>query len=204
LNQQTHPDRGDSASLRRQLRARRRAIPAAERERAGRKLARFVDNARWLRPGRRVGIYLAMAEEIDTSALLALARRRGCRIALPRVLSKRHSRMRFFEFDGTMTRGAYGIPEPGGRRPLRVRELDVVFMPLVGFDATGNRMGMGKGFYDRCLAHRIRLRKWRRPLLVGIAYEVQQVPHLPHGRHDVPLDVIVTECAMRRVPGRHP
>jgi 5-formyltetrahydrofolate cyclo-ligase len=204
LTPQPHPDSGDSAPIRRQLRARRRAISAAERKRAGRKLARFVDSARWLRPGRRIGLYLAMAEEIDTSALLALARRRRCVIALPRVLSKRHSRMRFFEFDGTMTRGAYGILQPSGRRALRVRELDVVFMPLVGFDAAGNRMGMGKGFYDRCFAHRIRLRKWRRPLLVGIAYEVQQVPHLPHGRHDVPVDAIVTECAMRRIPGRHP
>jgi 5-formyltetrahydrofolate cyclo-ligase len=79
-----------------------------------------------------------------------------------------------------------------------------VFMPLVGFDAAGNRIGMGKGFYDRCFAHRIRLRRWRRPLLVGIAYEVQRVSSLQGERHDVPVDVIVTESAVLRIPGRHP
>ena len=196
------PAMSNGSALRRELRARRRAIAGIQRQQAARKLARLVDQARWLRPGRRIGLYLALPEELDSAPLLQLARRRGCVIALPRVLSKRHSRMRFFEFDGSMKRGAYGILEPGGKRGLRARDLDVVFMPLVGFDAAGNRMGMGKGFYDRCFAHRRRLHRWRRPLLVGIAYEVQQVSSLQGARHDVSVDVIVTESAMRRIPGR--
>jgi 5-formyltetrahydrofolate cyclo-ligase len=198
------PACADRSALRRLLRARRRDSTGADRQLAARRLSRLVDKARWLRPGRRVGLYLAMPEELDTAPLLQLALRRGCVIALPRVTSRRHARMRFFVFDGSMARGAYGILEPGGRQGLRTRELDIVFMPLVGFDAAGNRMGMGKGFYDRCLAHRIRPGNWRRPLLVGIAYEVQQVVSLSGGRHDVPLDVIVTDSTMRRIKRRSP
>ncbi len=145
-----------------------------------------------------------MPEELDTAPLLQLARRRGCTIALPRIVSKRHSRMRFFEFDGRISRGAFGIPAPGGKRGLCARELDIVFMPLVGFDTGGNRIGMGKGFYDRCFAHRIGLRHWRRPLLVGIAYDVQQVASLPAAKHDVPVDAIVTESTVHRIPRSNP
>jgi 5-formyltetrahydrofolate cyclo-ligase len=198
------PATSDRGALRRQLRARRSAITGAARTLAAHRLARLIDKTRWLQPGRRIGLYLAMPEELDTTPLLQLAQRRGCVVALPRVLSKRHARMRFFELGGPISRGAYGILEPGGKRGLRVRELDIVFMPLVGFDAAGHRIGMGKGFYDRSLAHRIRQRHWRRPLLVGIAYDMQQVAALPHADHDVPMDLIVTDSTLHRIRKRHP
>jgi 5-formyltetrahydrofolate cyclo-ligase len=185
-------------ALRRELRARRRAIRGAARKRAGRQLASQVNAAGLLRPGLRVGLYLAMTEEIDTAPLLQLARARGCRIALPRIISTRHARMRFFDLAGPIRRGAFGIFEPRGGMRRSARELDLVFMPLVGFDAHGNRIGMGKGFYDRHFAHRIRMRHWRRPLLVGLAYGVQQVAALPRAAHDVPVDMIVTESTSRR------
>lgn len=183
----------DRLQLRRELRARRRAIQGVARRLKGQVLARRIDALGLLRPGRRIGLYLATNEEIDTAPLLALARRRGCRVALPRVVSLRHDRMRFFDLTGDVRRGAFGILEPRGGAPRSARELDVVFMPLVGFDARGNRMGMGRGFYDRHFAFRRRLVHCRRPLLVGLAYAVQEVPVLPRAPHDVPVDAIVTE-----------
>lgn len=200
----TDPALEERKRLRRELRARRRAIQGAERRRKGEQLARRVDAMRLLRPGRRIGLYLSTAEEIDTSALLALALERGCRVALPRVTSLRHDRMRFFDLEGKVGRGAFGILEPAGGRMRPARELDVIFMPLVGFDAGGNRIGMGRGFYDRHLAFRRHLLYWRRPLLVGLAYGVQQVPALPHAPHDVPLDAIVTEYTSLRFVRRTP
>jgi 5-formyltetrahydrofolate cyclo-ligase len=188
-------------ALRRELRARRRAIQGAMRRQTARQLARQVDAARLLRPGRRVGLYLATAEEIDTTPLLKLARARGCRIALPRIVSLRHDRMRFHDWSGEVRRGAFGIREPRGGTMRVARELDVVFLPLVGFDANGNRIGMGRGFYDRHFAHRLRMVRYRRPLLVGLAYDVQQVASLPRAAHDVPLDAIVTQSSIRRFHG---
>jgi len=184
--------------LRRELRARRRAIQGMARRLAAHQLAQRVDAARMLRPGMQVGLYLSTAEEIDTTPLLALARTRGCGIALPRVVNLRHDRMRFYEWTGRTGRGAFGIREPRGQRIRASTELDVVFLPLVGFDSRGNRIGMGRGFYDRHFAHRLRLSRYRRPLLVGLAYDVQQVSSLPRAAHDVPLDAIVTESSIRR------
>jgi 5-formyltetrahydrofolate cyclo-ligase len=188
-------------ALRRELRARRRAIQGAARRQAARQLARRVDAARLLRPGRRVGLYLATTEEIDTAPLLRLARARGCHIALPRVVSLRHDRMRFHDWTGGSRRGAFGIREPFGGTVRAARELDVVFLPLVGFDSHGNRIGMGRGFYDRHFAHRLHMSRYRRPLLVGLAYDVQQVATLMRAAHDVPLDAIVTQSSIRRFHG---
>ena len=190
--------------LRRELRARRRAIQGVERRRKGEELARRVDAMRLLKPGRRIGLYLSTEEEIDTSALLDLARTRGCLVSLPRVTSLRHDRMRFFDLTGKVGRGAFGILEPTGGQPRQARELDVIFMPLVGFDDQGHRIGMGRGFYDRHLAFRLHLLYCRRPLLVGLAYAVQQVPSLPDAPHDVPLDAIVTEYTSLRFARRTP
>ena len=173
------PAAADRVALRRQLRARRRSIAGSARKLAARRLARLVDQARWLRPGRRIGLYLATQEELDTAPLLQLARQRGCTIALPRIVSKRHSRMRFFELDGPIRTGPYGILEPDGRRGRRARELDIVFMPLVGFDAAGHRIGMGKGFYDRCFAHRIPL---RHSLVFTRVLQAASTGPLPMGR----------------------
>jgi 5-formyltetrahydrofolate cyclo-ligase len=139
-----------------------------------------------------------MPDELDTTPLLALARQRGCHIAVPRITSTRHSRMRFEDLKGPLRCGAFGISEPGSGIPRAARTLDVVFMPLVGFDLEGNRIGMGRGFYDRLFAHRARMQHWRRPLLVGIAYDEQCVPALHPAPHDVPLDALVTQSSVLR------
>lgn len=185
--------------MRRDLRARRRAIGRRERTQAARRVARHADASGLLRRGARIGLYLPSPEEIDTIPLLALARARGCRIHLPRIVSTRDARMRFVSFDpgAALRAGPWGMVEPAGGVPVGARALDVVFLPLVGFDDAGHRIGMGKGFYDRHFAHRRLPSRLRRPLLVGVAYQVQRVPLLPHAPHDVALDGIVTESSLR-------
>jgi 5-formyltetrahydrofolate cyclo-ligase len=192
------PDPADRVALRRWLRNRRRAIQGPARQQAAKQVARAVAAARWLQPGRCIGLYLSMPEELDTTPLLQLALRRGCRIAVPRIVSVRHNRMQFFELSGAVGAGAFGIAEPRGGRMRTARQMDLVFVPLVGFDPAGHRIGMGRGFYDRFLAHRGRMHHWRRPLLVGIAYDAQCVPSLPTSGHDVPLDAVVTESTLLR------
>jgi 5-formyltetrahydrofolate cyclo-ligase len=71
-----------------------------------------------------------------------------------------------------------------------------VIVPLVGFDARGHRLGMGAGLYDRQFAFLRHRRAWRRPLLVGVAFEAQKVPRLAESAHDVQLDGVVTECGV--------
>ena len=182
------------------MRARRRLVSTVERRNAAESFARIASRALLLRPGKRIAVYQAVGHEADVSALIRLARRRGCKLYLPRVTDRRRSRMQFVGFDAgsTMRRGLFGIPEPAdAKAAVRVRDLDLVFMPLVAFDAAGWRLGSGAGFYDRKLQHLRSDRRWRRPRLIGIAYDFQRVPHLEPHRWDIPLDAVITERGLR-------
>jgi 5-formyltetrahydrofolate cyclo-ligase len=181
------------------LRARRRAVTPEQRAKAARLVARNVDRAFRLRPGLRVAIYASFREELDSGPLLRLARKRGCRIFLPRIDSRTVS-MKFVEAlaGARETTNHLGIVEPHGTRAISARWLDLVLLPLVGFDTHGMRLGMGGGYYDRAFAFRNRHTAWRGPRLVGVAYSFQQVPSIDREWHDVPLDAVVTEAGVIR------
>ncbi len=195
---------GARRSLRASLRAKRRDVSSAERARAARQIARHADRALNLRSGQRIGIYAATAEELDTSCLIALALRRGCRVYLPRIDRRRRVlAMRFVPLArralGRPLRiNRFGIAEPEGPELASARLLDVVFLPLVGFDRRGTRLGMGGGYYDRAFAFRRLRAVWRAPLLVGIAYALQEVECIAPAAHDVPLDLVLTERGVIR------
>jgi 5-formyltetrahydrofolate cyclo-ligase len=181
-------------SLRASLRARRRSVPEGERARAAQLVARNVDCRFHLRPGLRIAVYASLPSELDTAPLIALARSRACRIYVPRI--DRHSlgrRMRFVELTGRQRRNRLGIDEPEGALTIGARWLDVVFLPLVGFDSRGVRLGMGGGYYDRAFAFRRWRTAWHAPRLVGLAYSFQQIESITAAAHDVRLDAVVTE-----------
>jgi 5-formyltetrahydrofolate cyclo-ligase len=186
-------------SLRASLRARRRAVSAAERARAARQVARLADHTLNLRSGRRIGVYAATAEELDTSCLIALALRRGCLVYLPRIDRRPRVRaMRFALLTERRSVNRFGIAEPEGPQLASASLLDVVFLPLVGFDRHGARLGMGAGYYDRAFEFLRRRSVWRAPLLVGIGYASQEVDCIAPAAHDVPLDLVITERGVIR------
>ncbi len=185
------------AALRADLRRARRSISGAERARCARRVTLFADRTGLLHPALRIGLYLALPEELDTAALLALARRRGCRIFLPRIDAAPDSRsMQFVGYGARVRHNRFGIPEPRGAALPSARLLDVLFVPLVGFDRRGNRLGMGGGYYDRALAFTHASAPGARPLLVGLAYALQQFDRIERAAHDVPLDMVITERAI--------
>jgi 5-formyltetrahydrofolate cyclo-ligase len=179
-------------ALRQQLRQRRAVIPPALRQRAARAAARHLARAcrRW--QVRHVALYLGIAEEIDTRPLIgAIAALPGMRLYAPRLGPDRQ--LRFTRLAPPLLRNRYGIEEPAVLR--RPAHLDLIVLPLVGFDASGARLGMGGGYYDRLLA---RPRAYRRPLRVGLAFAAQEVRAVPAGPHDARLDAVVTERGLRR------
>jgi len=192
------------SALRLEMRARRRALSPFRRRRANQAIVRKIAALPAFRLARSVALYWPADGEPDVRALAVAAWRSHKRVLLP-VVSQRGV-MRFASWHNTtrLRRNRYGIPEPTGRQRLALAtRLDLVVMPLVAFDARGNRLGMGGGYYDRALA-----RRTRRPTLVGAAFSCQQAPSVPVQAWDVPLDVIVTEggrpirrSAMRRSAG---
>ena len=186
-------------TLRRQLKAARKALKPAERHQAARASLRLALRHGLLLRSQRIGVYLPQGGEFDIHPLLnhALGMRRTC--YLP-ILPRRGRVMRFGRV-GAKTRmntNRYGIPEPVDLRPLRARQLDLLLIPLVGFDHQGYRLGMGGGYYDATLAFMRHRRRWRKPRLVGVAYECQRVESLPHDPWDMPLDAVLTERQLYR------
>lgn len=151
----------------------------------------------WFRRARRIAIYLPLPEEIDPRPLMGHGRRR---FYVPVMAGDHDMRFAALTRRARMRRNRFGIAEPRhpGRRSLRPVHMDLVVMPLVGFDAHCNRLGQGGGHYDRAfsflLARRLR---HGGPRLVGLAFECQRVAHLPHEHWDVPLDAVVTERDIR-------
>jgi 5-formyltetrahydrofolate cyclo-ligase len=142
-------------------------------------------------------LFLAFDGEPSLTRLLETARRQGKRLYVP-VL--RGSTMTFRELEpgATFAANRFGILEPTLGAKIDARKLDLVLTPLVAFDDRGVRVGVGRGYYDRCfrfLRHRLR---WRKPKLLGVAYELQQVPLLRANSWDVPLWGVVTENGPRR------
>lgn len=188
---------GDTTSLfsrkaaqRKALRRARAAIPAAPRRCAAQAAARRLARLARAAGARHVAAYLSLVEEIDTAPLIALLRRQGCRVYVPKLAG---AHLRFAPLRGALRANRFRIAEPvGAGRPPR---LDLIVLPLVAFDADGRRLGMGGGYYDRLLA---RPRPGRRPLRVGLAFAAQEVPAVPAGAGDARLDAIVTERGARR------
>ena len=190
--------------LRRAFRARRRAMTLAERQAAAEDVARLLARARLLKAGLRIAVYLAHDGELDPIVIATHARRAGASLYLPVITRAATGRMRFAPMDSparAWRHNRYGISEPGGLARLHrtAHRLDVVMLPLVAFDAQGHRLGMGGGYYDRALAFRGRRPTWRRPILIGLAYDCQEAASLAAASWDVPLDLVATPTRLIRI-----
>lgn len=184
----------DPRTLRRQLRARRRALGPGRQHAAARRLARTVAASPLFLQARRLALYLAADGEIDPAPLARLAWARGKQVFLPVLHPLWQDRLLFVAWrpGDRLARNRYGIPEPAALAgQVAPWQLDLVLLPLVGFDAAGNRLGMGGGYYDRTFARRL---DWpRKPRLCGLAHRCQQVERLPVRPWDVPLERVFTD-----------
>ena len=186
-------------SLRRELRARRRALAPEYRVEAAFAAATALATSPAFRPATRIAAFVAADAELDPGPFIALARSRRRTVYLP-VLDPRPARgLSFVRTDAgaPLEPNRYGIPEPAPGPSIDPRFLDLVLVPLVGFDGAGNRLGMGAGYYDRTFAFRRARRHWRGPRLIGVAYDCQEVDAIDDRAWDVPLDGVVTESGVR-------
>jgi 5-formyltetrahydrofolate cyclo-ligase len=185
------------AALRRQLRQARRNLSPQQQQRAARALYRQLAQHPLFRRARHIALYLPNDGEIDPRPLLREAQRRGKATYLPVLSAWPRTKMNFqrVRMHEALARNRFRIEEPSARRARqrKVWTLDLVLLPLVGFDLYGGRLGMGGGFYDRSLAYR-RLRKnWHKPTLLGVAHECQQVDRLALASWDIRLGAVVTD-----------
>lgn len=194
-------------ALRQRLRRARRQLSVSQQRHAAHGLTRQLCQTPAWQCARRIAFYQAIDGEIDPGLALRRAWQQGKACYLPVLHPIRHDRMLFVRVrpGDRLSYNRWGIPEP---KPdlghlVSPRRLDLVLMPLVGFDETGNRIGMGKGFYDRTFA--FRRSHGSRPALIGLGHECQQVAGgLTPAAWDVALDALVTPRRYHAVKQRLP
>lgn len=177
--------------LRLQLRARRREISADRRQSAANRAATLVDQLPDWRNARLVAAYLAMPEEFDCGPLLHAAWTSRKETWLPGMTQENSLRFLRYSVDDPLRTDRYGIQQPlDTAAGTTIAGLDLMFLPLVGWNREGTRLGMGAGYYDRALASA------RPGVLVGLGYDCQECTHLPREPWDVPLDYVLTESRL--------
>ncbi|WP_422776608.1 5-formyltetrahydrofolate cyclo-ligase [Pseudomonas mediterranea] len=183
--------------LRRLLRQARRALTPAQQRQAAQGLYRQLAQHPMFRRARHIALYLPNDGEIDPRLLLRAAQRRGKATYLPVLSPWPRTKMVFQRIrpGEQLHPNRFRILEPriDVARQRKVWALDLVLLPLVGFDDAGGRLGMGGGFYDRSLAYLARRKSWRKPTLLGLAHECQKVERLAQASWDVPLQGTVSD-----------
>jgi 5-formyltetrahydrofolate cyclo-ligase len=182
--------------LRKQLRQQRRSLSTSSQQQHTINIERQLRQCTLFKRSKRIAAYLAADGEIDPTLIIETARRANKAVYLP-VLAPFSRRLYFapYHANSQLKLNHYQIAEPDVHpgQWLKPQQLDLILMPLVGFDIEGNRLGMGGGYYDRSLSFFHFRKNTHSPHLIGLAHQLQCIEKLPHQSHDVPMQMIATE-----------
>jgi 5-formyltetrahydrofolate cyclo-ligase len=186
----------DRATLRNQLRSRRKALSEEQQALASKHLASVVCNLDAFYQSQHIALYLASDGEASPEQVVETVWNQGKLCYLPVLDPVDRHAMHFqrYDQDTELVVNRFGIAEPSFDQAacLAAKSLDLVLMPLTGFDEQGNRLGMGGGFYDRTFAF---VEQGKKPVLIGLAHECQKVEKIPVADWDVPMKGVATDKA---------
>jgi 5-formyltetrahydrofolate cyclo-ligase len=192
----------DKAELRRQIRAARRERRSADvdgslRTLSGEAISNLVmseiNRLQPITPTSAVAVYVSTDTEPNTEILRATLRAAGATVLIPRVTGES---LEWCVDDEQLPlmNSRWGIAEPTGPAvgmgAATLMEVTAIVVPALAIDAEGFRLGQGGGFYDRTLAE---LDGTERPIVIGVVYDDEFIEEVPRERHDIQIDVIVTD-----------
>jgi len=181
--------------LRKELRAHRNALSPTQQQAASAWALRHLMKVPQFMRAQHIALYIANDGELDPLPIAQQLWKMGKHCYLPVLHPGRARELWFVAFtpESVMVPNRFGIPEPDHRHNHRMaaQRLDVVLLPLVGFDRKGGRLGMGGGFYDTTFA--FHKGKKGKPYLLGMAHTCQEVENLELADWDIPLYGIVTD-----------
>ena len=170
----------------------RRSLTPVAQSRAAFRLSKRLQTMREFHRARHVALYLAADGEISLHVFLRECLRQRKQVYLPCVKQNGSLEFRLYAGRLSLTRNRYSLFEPkAGNKQIRAQKLDVVYVPLVAFDASGGRLGMGGGYYDRSFA--FKNKKCGKPWLFGVAHELQRVESLVCEPWDLRLDAVISD-----------
>ena len=186
-------------TLRKQLRKQRRAVNKFQHKQSELKVLQQLLLFAPFRSSQKIGLYLDAFGEIHTANIIRACFRLKKTVFLPKICNM-NGRLIWVKITAhqynnqRFTQHRLGMQEPAAERAHSVSHLDVLFMPLLGCDRKGTRLGMGGGYYDRTLAS-----AEHRPIRVGIAHNFQLLDkNLEQRPWDQPLDFLVTPKRLYR------
>lgn len=185
------PEQPAKSILRKKLREQRQALAPDCRAQAAATAATLATGLPTWDTARHIALYWASDGELDPLPLAAACRQQQHHLYLPVLADDNRLTFRRWNADSPLAPNRFGIPEPQPGTPeITPAELDIIFLPLVGWQRDGYRLGMGGGFYDRTLAG------CKGPLKVGLGFSCQELEGFRAEHWDVPLDYVLTETAL--------
>jgi 5-formyltetrahydrofolate cyclo-ligase len=181
--------------MRRHMRQLRRAFAGESRRAATAAFTTQALSSGWFQTGQLVAAYAAVASELDLTPLLRQLLARGVKLCLPVVDVQ--GEMQFMRYQGESSLpGSHAILRANpGSEVIAPQQIALLLMPLLAFDALGNRLGQGGGYFDRFLSQFT-----ARPQCIGVAFALQEVDAVPVEKWDQQLDAIITERYSHRFP----
>lgn len=185
----------DKQAIRQQVRERRNTLTSQEQKHAAQQLVTSINALECLPHSAKIGLYLSFDGELNTHPVIEALWEKHKQVFVPVLHPFRQGYLVFVEYtpNTPMLSNQFNIREPQltCQHICPLSELDILFMPLVAFDALGNRLGMGGGFYDRTLSvHHQESRQ--KPSLIGLAHDCQKFDKLPIEPWDIKINKIIT------------
>lgn len=132
-------------------------------------------------------LYYSMSDEVDTHGLVSQLYKQGKRVILPVVIENNQLELRPFMGTENMKKNLFGILEPATKAIVDEEKIDLAFIPGMAFDKKGNRLGRGKGYYDRLLS------RLKDTYKIGVCFDFQVLPSIPTEQTDIPMDEVICE-----------
>ncbi len=181
----------DKKSLRRIIRERKAAHTSEELAAKSKTAIHFLETHCWFRRAGTVCLYSSLADEVDTHELIERYKKTK-RILLPTVKGDVIELHEYGKQDSTKT-GDFGISESTGALFTDYDSIELVIVPGMAFDSKGNRLGRGKGYYDKFLSQ-TKARK------VGLCFDFQMVDSVPTLPHDIRMDEVIHSASAPATP----
>lgn len=173
------------SELRREIRARKRQFIGEQLLEQSRKIvARLLEHSR-LKSAKTVMLYCSLPDEVDTHELIDHLVAAGKRVVLPAVTGESKMELRLYTGKHDLRKGAFGIEEPVGKTFTDLSSIDLALVPGMAFDARGNRLGRGRGYYDRFLVG------LKHTYKIGVCFDFQKVAVVPTDENDIAMDEVV-------------
>lgn len=171
--------------LRNKIREKKRQFTQIQLDELSRMIIQRLLHSDRVKNAQTIILYYSLHDEVNTHHLIDLLSETGKKILLPYVKDDTEMELREYGGPDDLRKGCYGIMEPTGNTFTNLETIDVAVIPGMSFDSNGNRLGRGKGYYDRFL------KKIPDVYKIGICFDFQKVDNIPTGLYDVKMDEII-------------